>query len=303
MLASFLGAIAAFVIAPMPAQAQELSFFRQLPAAAVVQRPKGPTKRIANSLGVRTNSPSVFVADLSSGAVLYAKDPHRVMPIASLTKLVTAMVFLDRKPNLDKTMTYVEGDIDRSEGKVVIPVGETITLRDALRTMLVGSVNASANAIARVTGGEEKFAELMNEKVKELGLRTPIFVEPSGVDPRNRASAADVGAILSAAAAYPEIREIARLSEVTAHAINSKKDYKVLSTNLLLPTYLNKDPYSIVAAKTGSLPEAGYCMAQITKNKEGHEIVAVELDSDNHFSRYQDIKALTTWAFETYEWK
>ncbi|MBP9864127.1 D-alanyl-D-alanine carboxypeptidase [Patescibacteria group bacterium] len=303
MLSSFLGGLAAFIIAPAPVQAQELSFFRQLPMAATVQRPKGPKKRIANSLGVRTSSPSVFVADLATGNVLYAKDPHRVMPIASLTKLVTAMVFLDRKPNLDKTLTYVSADIDRSEGKIVIPVGETVTLRDALETMLVGSVNASANAIARVTGGKERFAELMNEKVKSLGLRTPIFVEPSGMNPENRASAADVGALLSAAAAYPEIREIAKLSEVTAHAINSNKDYRVLSTNLLLPTYLNKDPYGIVAAKTGSLPEAGYCMAQITKNKEGHEIVAVELGSDNHFSRYQDIKALTTWAFDTYEWK
>lgn len=303
MLASFLGAIAAYVIAPAPVQAQELSFFRQLPSAASVQRVKPPTKRLANSLGVKTNSPSVFVADLATGSVLFAKDPHRVMPIASLTKLVTAMVFLDRKPDLDKTLTYAPEDIDKSEGKIVIPPGETVTLRDVLKTMLVGSVNASANAIARVTGGEERFAELMNQKVKDLGLRTPVFVEPSGVDPRNRASAADVGAILSAASAYPDIREMAHLSVVMAHAINSNKDYKVLSTNLLLPTYLNKNPYTIVAAKTGSLPEAGYCMAQITKNKEGREIVAVELASDNHFSRYQDIKALTTWAFDTYEWK
>jgi D-alanyl-D-alanine carboxypeptidase len=84
---------------------------------------------------------------------------------------------------------------------------------------------------------------------------------------------------------------------------NAKSSIHIPATNLLLKTYLNKDPYKIVAAKTGSLPEAGYCMAQLTKNAQGNEIVAVELGNDNHFSRYQDIKAMTAWAFETYQWE
>jgi D-alanyl-D-alanine carboxypeptidase len=258
-------------------------------------------KKRAENLGVRTSAPSVFVADVASGRVLYAKNAHQTMSMASLTKLVTAMAFLDQKPDLSKTLTMQEGDFDH-ESKPVIPPGETITLEDALKSLLVGSVNASANALARVSGGREEFVARMNAKVKALGLQSPVLVEPSGVDPKNRANAADIAAILTIASGYPEIREFAKLDEITVHGAVYKKEYKIKSTNLLLGTYLNKDPYKIVAAKTGSLPEAGFCMAQVTSRGDGHEIVAVELGSDNHFSRYQDIKALTTWAFESYQW-
>jgi len=212
------------------------------------------------------------------------------------------MVFLDLKPDLSKTVTFTEEDFDH-EGKPVFKTGESMTYEDVLRSMMVGSVNASANVIARTTLGNVQFVAAMNEKMKALGLQSPVFVEPSGIDPKNRANAADVAAIISTAVTYPEIRKFTGQAEVEVHGRVSNEDYKVKSTNLLLGTYLNKKPYTIVTAKTGSLPEAGYCMAQVTRNAAGNQIVAVELGSDNHFSRFQDIKALTTWAFDTYSWE
>lgn len=270
-------------------------------ATVTVSQQKPPHKKRPESVGVRTSSQSVFVADVSTGSVLFAKDPHRVMPIASLTKLMTAMVFLDMKPDLTKTITFQAQDFD-GEGKPVFKTGEIMTYENVLKSMLVGSVNASANAIARTTLGTQRFVEAMNAKAREFGLQSPVYTEPSGIDPQNRANAADIAAIITYASGYPQIRDFDGIQDFTIASGISKDQYKISSTNLLLGTYLNKNPYHIVAAKTGSLAEAGYCMAQVTKNAAGHQIVAVELGSNNHFSRYQDIKALTTWAFETYEW-
>jgi D-alanyl-D-alanine endopeptidase (penicillin-binding protein 7) len=214
---------------------------------------------------------------------------------------MTAMVYLDTKPDMAKTIIFQDEDFD-GEGKTVFNVGETMTAENVFTSMLVGSVNASARAIARTSLGTKQFVEAMNTKARELGLRSPVFVESSGIDPQNRASAADIAAIITYASGYAQIRDATGVSGFIIKKGLTNEEHVIKSTNLLLGTYLNKDPYHIVAAKTGSLAEAGYCMAQVTRNAAGHQIVAVELGSNNHFSRYQDIKALTTWAFETYEW-
>lgn len=303
MIASLFGTLAALAISgPRLSTSPLTTPANVLPVAQDVVKPSPPVKIKPQSLGVKTSGSSAFVADVGTGTVLYAKDAHRVMPIASLTKLMTAMVFLDQHPDLSKKIVITNADQDALE-KPVLFSGETVTLEDTLRAMLVGSVNAAAAAIARTSVGTDAFVKQMNQKAKDLGLSSPTFVEPTGLDADNRADAADVAAMLSIAAGYPKIREFAKLSQVTVHGFTTNHDYLIKSTNLLLPTYLNKAPYRIVAAKTGSLPEAGYCMAQITSDAQGHEIVAVELGSDNHFSRYQDIKALTTWAFQAYAWR
>ncbi len=303
MIGALFGVIASLVLSqPAHATLVAQQYLHTLPRAVDVKRPSPPIKKRLESYGVKTSSRSAFVADVATGQVLYAKDPYHVQPIASLTKLVTAMVFLDLKPNMKKTLTYEAIDFDH-EGEAVFKPGVTVTYEAALRSMLVGSVNASAKAIARSTLGMDAFVVAMNKKVHELHLTSPVFVEPTGLDPRDRADAADVAAIITTASGYPEIRHLTRLPETTVVSLTTNDVFKIRSTNLLLGTYLNKKPYMIVTGKTGSLPEAGYCMAQVTRNAGGHEIVAVELGSDNHFARYQDIKALTTWAFDTYEWK
>ncbi len=301
MLGTFVGIFVAIAIAS-PAAA-ETALNRALPprSNARAPLPTVPQKRKLESMGMKTSARSAFVADVASGSVLYAKDPHRVSPIASLTKLVTAMVFLDQKPDLAKRVTIEEVDED-IESKVILEPHDEFTQGELLNAMLVGSVNAAANALARTSLGTEKFVEAMNVKMRQLGLRSPMFVDVSGLDPNNRAHAADVAAIISTALRYPEIREATKRSEISIVSSTTKKEFRIKSTNFLLSSYLNQKPYSILLAKTGSLPRAGFCMAQVTKNAEGHEVVAVELGSENTFSRFQDIKALTAWAFDAYRW-
>lgn len=304
MIGTLLGALAVLGMST-PADAQ-IALRGSFPVAGdrvVAIRQQPPQKARKDSIGMKTSAQTAFVADVASGKVLYAKDPHRVMPIASLTKLVTAMTFLDTNPDLSRTVTVTEEDQDH-ESRQIFSNGEVFTLEDVLKSMLVGSVNASANIIARVTGGTEHFIEDMNAKAKDgLRLKSPVFVDPSGLDSKNQANAADVGAILSEALSYEKIREFSKLSEVDIRSSSTQKEYRIKSTNLLLSSYLNSKPYGIIAAKTGSLPAAGFNMAQVTKNEEGHQIVAVELGSADTFSRFQDIKTLTTWAFDTYKWQ
>lgn len=275
-----------------------------LPMAKEVKRarlPEPPIKRRPESMGVGTSARSAFVADVATGHVLFAKKPHEVLSIASLTKLMTAMVVLDANLKMDESLTFAQEDMPIESRDVFAP-GDTITRGDALRALLIGSVNEAGNLLARTTMDREAFVKKMNEKAKALRLASPVFVDPTGLSSANKASAADVAAMLTIAMAYPELREMAAQPSVTVKT-EAGKQVVIKSTNLLLNTFLNKTPYTVVGAKTGSLPEVGYNMAQITKDEKGHEIVAVELGSANHFSRYQDVKALTTWAFDVWEWK
>ncbi|MFA5935489.1 MAG: serine hydrolase [Patescibacteria group bacterium] len=306
MIDSFIGMLAAMSLVH-PASAAGVS--RPLPRPVPIEAPSPtpppivirPVKKDPRRFGVETTGRGVFAADVKTGTVLFAKHPHDVMPIASLTKLMTAMVYLDTKPNLDATVTIEEGDFV-DEGKAVFNAGDTMTQREALEALLVGSVNVAGNALARVSLGKEAFIKAMNVKARALNLSSPVFVEPTGIDPLNRANAADVAAMLSTAMSYPEIRlEASKPQSVTKTTLG--KTYAVPTTNLLLASFLNRQPFQIIGAKTGSLPEAGYCMAQLTRDAEGHEIVVASLGSANHFSRFQDIKNVTAWAFDAYQWK
>ena len=291
-----------FLAASINKPAPIATVVRQLPKAPDAQPvAPAPTKKDTNNVGVDTTSKAVFVADAKSGAVLFAKRAHDVMPIASLTKLMTAMVYLDTKPNLDATVTIEEGDI-AEEGSPIFAAGDVMTQRQAFEAMLVGSVNTAANALARTSLGKEAFVKAMNEKAKALHLASPTFVEPTGLDPLNKANAADVAAMLSTTLTYPEIKA-AMTKPQAAFKTQGGHNYAIPTTDLLLTSYLNKGSYRILGAKTGSLPAAGYCMALLTRDADDNEVVVASLGSVDHFSRFQDVKAATAWAFDAYEWK
>jgi D-alanyl-D-alanine endopeptidase (penicillin-binding protein 7) len=262
---------------------------------------EAPIKIKKDSYGVVTTAESVIVADVSSGAVLYAKQPSVARPIASLTKLLTAMVVIDTGLHPDDSLWIGDDAIERSASHP-FDGGETITRGDGLKAMLSASANEVANAFGDAfPGGRSAFVLAMNEKARILGLEQAIFVDPSGISPKNIASASDVARLLRSALAYPEIREATRVRVMTITTKAGRKE-NLDSTNLLLASYLNKDSYQIPLGKTGSLPEAGFCFGQVTTNPEGRQVIAVVLGSKDHFARFQEVKALTAWAFDTYQW-
>lgn len=262
----------------------------------------GPVKRASDSLGVDATAKSSLVIDVKSGAVLFEHGADEARSIASLTKLMTAMTFLDQKPNLDEEVVMTGVDTPEGERTIFAP-NERVTKRELLRAMIVASLNEAGNALARTsTGGTDDFLRQMNTKAKDMKLKKAQFFDPTGLNPQNQATARDVATMLRTSMNYPDIRDAANLNRVQWKSRVITKTYVLKSTNLLLDSFLNQKPYQVVAAKTGTLNEAGYCFAQATKNQEGNEVIAVVLASDSQFSRFQDAKSLTYWAFQNFDW-
>jgi len=262
---------------------------------------EAPTKKNQATLGIDVDARAAIVMDVASGQTLFEKDSHIAYPIASLSKLVTAMVFLDEKPNLEDQIIFTAED-DAIAGKTVIPMGERLTKREVLQALLIGSVNEAANVLARTNGGKEAFVEKMNRKARAIGMEHAVFYDPSGLDARNKASARDVALALRAALSYPDLRKTTERSNVSLVGRATNRKYQIKTTNILLSSDLNRGAYHIVAAKTGTLAEAGFCMAQATRDADGHEVIAVVLGGGTHFTRFQDVKALTYWSFQNFLW-
>lgn len=274
---------------------------RSLPVAKYVAPVyAAPVKKNQSSFGVDVTARSAVVIDVKSGHVLFEKNPDLTLPIASLTKLVTAMTVLDSNPDLGGFIDMSPADRGRI-GTTYVELDDRFTTEELLSLMLVGSSNEAAHALARAHGGDT-FIEAMNKKARDIGMKTALFEDSSGLDPDNHASAKDVALAMRAVLQYPVIQEITKRNRVEVLGRRSGRSYVLNSTNLLLTSALNQEPYEIVAGKTGSLPEAGFCFAQTTKNAAGDEVIAVVLASDSHFSRFQDVKALTYWTFENFLW-
>lgn len=280
------------------AEPQSIAINRLPTAKYVSSSGPAPVKKDASSLGIDVSAKAAVVMDASSGEWLYEKDSDEPQTLASLSKIVAAMTYLDTKPDLTKPFSLSVADQGISH--TIVPLDETFSVHDAMQAMLVGSANEVANALARTQGGKATFIAAMNAKAKSLGMEHTVFYDASGEDARNKGSAKDVAIALKAAMGYPLIADADSKAEVKVQGL--KKAYTVKSTNLLITSDLNKPPYKIVTAKTGTLPEAGYCFAQATRDADGHTIITVILGGETHYSRFQDVKALTYWAFRNYVW-
>jgi D-alanyl-D-alanine carboxypeptidase len=270
------------------------------PLVELLVPPPAPVKVPEAVVAPRVTAGSVVVVDVGSGAVLYGKDAEIVRPMASLTKLLTAMVVLDQGLRGEELVTVDARDF--VEARPEFMAGDTMTRDVALRAMLVGSVNELANAFARTSeGGKEAFMEAMRAKAAVLGLSKTVVEEPSGINPRNQSTAADVARMMRAALGYPQIREMTTERSVVV-TTETGKTLKIDSTNLLLGTALDQGTQRIIAGKTGSLPEAGYCLAQVTQNAQGKQVIVVGMGSTDHFSRFSDVRLLTEWALGAFTW-
>ncbi|MFH2136433.1 MAG: serine hydrolase [Patescibacteria group bacterium] len=264
--------------------------------------PRAPQKKEdSRSIGILTTSKSALVFDEGTGTVLFAKNPQEKIPLASLTKLMTVLVFLDKEPNWDKKIRLTRAD-DREGGIVYARSPEEVTVKDLFNMALVGSVNNAAIALARSTGLEQKdFVAEMNKKAETLGLKNTTFADPTGLLPENQGTARDVAKLLSAALEREEVQAATLQKRYVFSPVNSEKIYYVKSTDELLWSFLNDDPYNFVGGKTGYIEESGYNLA-VEVMRGGHKIVAVVLGSGTAEDRFREIKGLVDWAFINYQW-
>jgi len=257
-----------------------------------------PQRKITNSFQPILTSESAFVLDMKTGKVLFQKNGYEKRSIASITKLMTAIVFLENNSDWNKNIKIIDDD-RLTGGKVVLLPGDIINLKYLFKATLIDSLNSGALALSRSSDlSQEEFIKRMNSKALELGMRDTYFVEPSGIDFRNQATAMDVAILLRTALKYDLIRE-ALTTRRYSFDVMEGKHYVVTNTNELLGGYLD-----IVGGKTGYIDEAGFCLVNLVRNQQVPEgIIVVILGAKSKEQRFQENKFLSQWVFDNWQWE
>lgn len=284
----------------LPFEQMEKTFFSLQESSQIFLQPI-PQKKDVYSLGVLTSAKSAVVVDAQTGSVLFAKNLSESRSIGSITKLMTALVFLEDHPDLSLTGEILPTE-RQTEGKEHLPPEDPVTRRDLLIASLVGSDNSASITLARISGKSlEEFVKRMNTFAKEIGMEQTVFVDPTGLSSDNRSVVLDVVKLLQTALENPVIKDIIAQPYVSIEDHLGRTSI-IQNTNELLTSFLSKDPYTILGGKTGFLPEAGYCLG-ISLQKEGTKnIYIVVLGSQTSSDRFQDVKSLAVWVYDQYEW-
>ena len=231
-----------------------------------------------------------LVQDADSGETILAKNSDQVLPIASITKLMTAMVILDRGLDLDDEIVVSREDIDHLKGtRSRLHTGTRLTRRELLLLALMASENRAAAALARTyPGGTEEFVAAMNSKARALGMRETHYVDPTGLDSGNVSSAEDLAKLVKVATGYPLIREYTTTEHAEVKARGRRLAF--VNTNRLV-----RNPrWDIYLSKTGYISEAGRCLVMRVK-VASKDLIVVLLDSWGKYSRFGDANRIRKW--------
>lgn len=255
---------------------------------------------------------STVAIDVDTGTILYYEDGRKRTQIASLTKIMTAILTMEKINDLSEEVTVTKEALLQPGTVVGCPSGdfcpsnrmyegEKVKAEDLLKAMLINSANDAATALGiHIAGSMEDFVALMNKKAKDMGLKDTQFCTPSGLEIEGResecySSAYDIARIAAYSLKYDKIWEIMRIPEGKFYSADRKYMHELKSTDLIMestPNYLG--------VKTGFTPLAGKALlAGAADETKKHRIIAVIL---NDAQRWQDMKALTDWIFENYSW-
>ncbi len=247
---------------------------------------------VQDSDNLLLKSSAVVVQDQASGDVLFEKNSDAVLPIASITKLMTAMVVLDAQLPLSETLTIGHEDVDTLKGtRSRLKVGAQLSREDMLLLALMASENRAASALSRhYPGGAAAFVEAMNFKAAAIGLRDTRFSDPTGLTAANVSSARDLTKMVAAASHYPLIRELSTTSERTLPVDGRQMAFH--NTNALVRSPVSG--WEIAVSKTGYIREAGKCLVmQAWLNNR--PVVIVLLDSWGRLTRIGDANRIKRW--------
>jgi serine-type D-Ala-D-Ala endopeptidase (penicillin-binding protein 7) len=239
---------------------------------------------------VYLRSAAVMVQDAETGEVVINKNSETVVPIASITKLMTAMVILDRGLDLEQRIVVSREDGDPIKGtRSRLRPGSVLTRDDLMLLALMASENRAAAALGRTyPGGLPAFVKAMNEKAAELGMTDSRFVEPTGLSPANVSTPRDLVSLVRAAHSYPLIREYSTRDRATVKAFNRPLSFR--NTNGLV----RSSHWDIELSKTGYISEAGRCLVMHVR-VASKELIVVLLDSWGKQSRIGDIHRIRKW--------
>ena len=238
----------------------------------------------------KLKSSSVLIIDQTDSSVLYSRHADVAMPIASITKLMTALVVLDAKQPLDQPIQITDADRDFPKGGVSrLAVGTTLTRGDLMHLALMSSENRAAHALGNnYPGGMPAMVAAMNAKATALGMTNAHFVDPTGLSSQNVASPEDLSKLVIAASRNPSIRAYSTDRRYSVKVRRHMVEFHNTDNLVANPTW------NIIVQKTGYITEAGKCLVMAAVI-EGRSVVIVLLDSMGKYTRVADAKRIKTW--------
>ena len=232
-----------------------------------------------------------YVIDQDTNEVLLSKNDQAVLPIASITKLMTGLIISEAKLPMDESITITQDDVDTEKGSSSrLRVGATLTRGELLHLALMASENRAAHALGRTyPGGMSTFVALMNSKAAQLGMRDTRYVEPTGLSSQNQSSAKDLATLVGIAYQDATLRELSTSPSHSVEVGNRTLQYN--TTNRLV-----KNPnWDIGLQKTGYISEAGQCLVMQAKIA-GRKLIMVFLDSAGKLGRIGDAERVRRWV-------
>jgi len=233
---------------------------------------------------------AAIIYNPENGQVLWESNSQDQRSIASITKVMTATVFVETDPDLTQPVTIARSDVFQAS-TTHLRANDVVTGDDLLHLLLIASDNAAARALARISPlGPDGFVWRMNQKAVEFGLEATHYADPSGLLSENVSSAYDMARLIAHASGDERISEIMRTQEYTVHA--AKRDIMFHSTDHLL----GREEFDIRAAKTGFISKAGYCLATLLRLPQtGQDVAVVVLGARSNAGRFAETQNLFRW--------
>jgi serine-type D-Ala-D-Ala endopeptidase (penicillin-binding protein 7) len=277
------------------------------PDESETPEPARPTESFGHLAGLHQSPDPMHLSagaaiamDADTGQVLAHKNEQAVLPIASLTKLMTTLLVLQAKQPMDEVLTITEDDVDHERhSRSRLRVGTQLTREEALHLALMSSENRAAHALGRTyPGGLPKLVEAMNAKAQQLGMKHTTYVEPTGLSNHNQSTAEDLALLVREAARNPVMRDF---TTTPAHLASlGGKVLQFHNSDSLVRS--NSGRWDIGLQKTGYIVEAGRCLVLYTK-VAGHDLVMVLLDSDSNGTRVHDAERLRQYVVAQNGWQ
>jgi D-alanyl-D-alanine endopeptidase (penicillin-binding protein 7) len=241
---------------------------------------------------LRLASANALIIDAGDGTPIYSKNAESVTPIASITKLMTAMVVLDAGQSLDEMLTIDMGDLDMIKGSHSrLRLGAELPRKEMLRLALMSSENRAASALCRYyPGGTDACVRAMNAKAAKLGMINSQFNDPTGLSSDNMSTARDLAKMVKAASDYPLIREFSTTAGAIVDVPPTGRSLAFQNTNALV----RGGSWDIQVQKTGFIREAGRCLVMLA-NVASKPVVIVLLDSIGRMTRIGDANRIRYW--------
>lgn len=282
------------------------SLNRNVVGGDVVSLPLQPPKpRAENITGVvlnpaRFTAKSMLVKDHENGIVLFGKNEYESWPMASITKLISALVLQNIEYNwTSSTFAAVDAIPD-----TFVVSGSLYALADLWTAGLVGSANRAILSLVDGSGlSRGEFVKLMNDKARELGMMNTVLVEPTGLDERNVTTASDLALLISEVMRHEKIKTALRMREFTITPLGGKTGRHMWNTDWLLLRWIPHSFIDLKGGKTGYIPASGYNFVMQVGDEAGNLLDVVILGASSNETRFMEAKEAAEWVFNNFEWR